>query len=239
MKPSKWITLRDWGCDEWLECRHVGNRTYQFIQITDMNAACGRDNAGRDKFVAELSLVDLNAVGPAAIADARRSCGWDGMPADDGAIAECLFQYGNRAPLYSISGNNWRKLWRGARSEAKSLLDDSMLADAMDRPVNAIGSTAAEYMRGDLNAACHRGVYAGDPAARIMAKMSGVDPHVIDDARPADWLPYFVGYTDATTGRPRLESDPNDPVSPEYFQGFDRGVNVKAGKAPAPSWIKT
>lgn len=240
VKVGKWITLADWGSDEFLECRKVGARAYQFLRIMDMDATCGRDNEGHDKFAVDLSLVDLGSLSAKQIDDAYRSCGWE-MPEDmapearELATAEMCFQYGNRAPLFDSSGGSWHKLRREARSEAKSYLDTDTLADALDRPVNALGSTASEYMRGDLDSAIGRGVLAGSPTARLVAKIHGVPENVIDDARPADWLPYFLGYQDGQMGE---EKRTDDDLAPEYHLGFDRGVNVAAGRAPAPGWIK-
>ena len=237
MKIGKWTTLLD--DTDFLEIRLVSPRCFQVIEITDMDDACGRDNEGRPTFVAELALVDLNAATPANVKSALESCGWEGMPSDNPiALAECLYRYGYRAPLDSHEGNGRTTVHRAARASARALLDSDSLADAMDRPVNALGSTAAEYMRGDFNSAMARGVHAGSPAARIMAKMHGIDQHVIDDARPADFLPYLMGYMAGKSGAEREVSDPDDPISPEYFQGYDRGARVRAGECPAPSWIK-
>jgi hypothetical protein len=105
----------------------------------------------------------------------------------------------------------------------------------MQRPVNALGSTAAEYMRGDLDSAMQRGCEAGDPTARLVAKMHGTPEHVIDNVRPADFLPYTFGYIAAMQGAPR-ETGPD--LAPEYGRGYERGERVRKGEAPAPSWIK-
>lgn len=161
---------------------------------------------------------------------------------------------------------------REARREARALLDEYALEAAMDRPVNAIGSTAREYMKGDLTSAMQRGCEAGDKTARLVAKISGAPQEVIDDTRPADWMPYLVGYTDGVHGNP-AESDwprvcptcghvheseryakssaagffctwcsergPLAPrLAPEYHRGHERGVRVRNGEAPAPSWIR-
>jgi len=216
----KWQTIFDWGSDEMLEMRRVRGRMFQFIEVIDMDAVCGRDNEGQPKYAAELAIVDLDELSPADISSAMQSCGWEGMPMSDDALAEVCRSYGLKAPVSGASGNNWRKLQREMRSEAHALLDDSALADAMEQPVNRLGSTAAEYMRGDLRSAMARGVVSGDPSARVMAKMHGVDQDAIDDARPSDWLPYFMGYMSGFHGNP---AETGDDVAPEYHWGYQRG----------------
>jgi hypothetical protein len=219
--------------------RHVAKRRYHFVEVTNMDEACGRDNEGQAKYSVELSEIDLDAIGEKELASAKRSCGWDSMPDSDEALAECCHSYGNRARLGEYCGNNGNKLIREAKAESKLLASDSDAYEAaMDRPVNAIGSTAREFMTGDILAGLSRGVMAGKPDARLMAKMYQVDQVTIDDARPADWVPYMMGYMDSMGKSPPIVNDPDDPTSPEYYMGYERGENVKAGKAPAPGWIK-
>lgn len=45
------------------------------------------------------------------------------------------------------------------------------MSERMERPVNKIGSTAAEYMTGDMRSAVLRGVANNDVAAEILLKM--------------------------------------------------------------------
>ena len=68
-----------------------------------------------------------------------------------------------------------------------------------------------------------------------MARMYGIDQNVIDDVRPLDWMPYFVGYLEAIGGS---ERETRDGAASEYTLGYERGLQVLNGKAPAPSWIK-
>jgi hypothetical protein len=175
-RASKWqtfgdINLLDYGGGFW---RMTAPRVFQFIELVNMDEACGRDNEGQPRYTVELALVDLNAIPEKELESARKSCGWDSAPDNDSALAEMVYQYGLRAPLGSWSGNNAGKLLRNAKSEAHALLDSSRLADQLDKPVNAIGSTASEYMRGDIHSAMVRGIEAGDQSARIMGKMHGL-----------------------------------------------------------------
>jgi len=230
--PAKWITHLD--DTDLLESRKVGPRAYQFINVVDMVDACGRD--ATDEFVAELHYVDLDAIDADTIRKALECCGQQDEPdLSDLAIAECCHSYGAKAPLDSWSGNGRTVVRRQARSEAHSLLTSGMKA-ALQRPVNQLGSTAAEFMRGDIFSAMQRGAEAGDPSARLMAKVYGVDQHIIDDARPADFLPFVMGYMAGMQGEPMMTGK---GLSPEVARGHQRGERVRKGECPAPSWIKT
>jgi hypothetical protein len=176
---EKWIysgdvNWVDYG-GKWI--RKVSPGTFQIIEFMNMDEACGRDNEGQSKYSVELDLVDLNAIGPKEVASALSYIGAEGEKWESDSIreittAEALHSYGCKAPIEQWNGNNARKLLREARSMAHSLARAaSALAERMDRPVNAIGSTAAEYMRGDINAAISRGVASADPRALLIAKM--------------------------------------------------------------------
>lgn len=246
MNKSKWqysgdVNMLDYGGKN---MRCIGNRKYQIVELINMDDACGRDNEGQPKYNVSLSLVDLEAIGERNLQSALDCCGMkaeldnegNDIPFDDAILAECCDSYGCHAPLEQWSGNNAHKLLREAYKLANELCDDDALSEALEKPVNKIGSTAAEFMRGDFMSAMQRGCESGDPSARIMAKMHGVPQQAIDDTRPADWLPYVFGYMAGIDGREK-ETDPD--TAAEYFRGYERGQNVKSGKCPAPSWIQT
>jgi hypothetical protein len=230
------------------EVRKVGPRQYQFITMTDMVDACGRDASKDEPFVWELYLVDLDVIPRDVQESAAKCCDLDSwFPPHIGegheklddtlrremAVAECCHDYGAKAPLGMWSGKSGvkgGKLHREARREASQLLAPKALAKAMARPVNGIGSTATEFMAGDIFSAMQRGAESGDPKARLMAKVYGVPQDVIDDTRPEDWLPYFSGYMRAMGGG---DNDATKDYSPEYTRGYDRGARVKAGECPA------
>lgn len=235
---TKWqysgdVNMLDYGGKN---IRAVGKRQFQVVELINMDEACGRDNERQPKYVVELRLVDLASLSQANLDSALSCCGMEHREdLGDDCLAECVDTYGCHAPLGSWSGNNAHKLLRQAYAEANSLLDSKALESALDRPVNKIGSSAREFMAGDFMSAMQRGCESGNPDARIMAKMHGVPQQAIDDTRPEDWLPYFFGYTAGLNGQPK-ETDPD--TAPEYFKGYERGVNVKAGTCPAPSWIQ-
>lgn len=153
--------------------RDVGSRAFQIVELINMDDACGDVSQGR--YSVDLSLVDLAAIGPEEIKGALDSCGFSTGGADeplqDVAIAEACHSYGAKAPLDSWMGNNAHRMLRSARTAANSYKrDSSSLASALDRPVNKIGSTAREFMTGDLDSAVHRALGgAAGPEAKIAA----------------------------------------------------------------------
>jgi hypothetical protein len=92
------------------------------------------------------------------------------------AVVECCIQYGLGAPLETFTGNKYPERIRAqARRYAEECMRDStLLQDRLARPVNAIGSTAAEYGRGDIDSALHRG--PSDAAKQLMRQLHGLPP---------------------------------------------------------------
>lgn len=173
MPIGKWeytgdVNALDYG-GKWI--RETSSGVFQIIRLDNMDEECGRDNEGQARYHVDLSIVDLNTIPEKTIKSARESCGTP----DEAAplwIAEACHSYGASALMWQDGSNNAHKLLRAARAEAHALAKDAAaLADRMDRPVNRIGSTAAEMMRGDLDAAITRGLASGDVACGIIAKM--------------------------------------------------------------------
>jgi hypothetical protein len=90
------------------------------------------------------------------------------------ALVECCVRYGLGEPLESYQGAKYPARIRAeARRFAESCMKDAALLDArLDRTVNAIGSTAREYGRGDIDAALHRGPF--DASKNLMRKLHGL-----------------------------------------------------------------
>lgn len=276
MKNLKWQVLMD-DTDYLCASKTPGSgRSYVFVEVADMDAACGQDNEGKPPYYLAVVLVDLDAIGSEQIRSALENSGWDGddwsgtpggysfaewqalsferrkairdrlpLPENELAIAEACFRNGNKAPLYWKESKGQKKLIAEGRREARRLVNDAdELEDRMSRTVNRIGSTAKEFMQGDITPALYRGVMAGDVMAQTLAKMHGVSDEVLDQAanqRPRDWLPYMSGYLDGLGGREKATAEGQGfgaKVAPEYHQGYDRGVAVKAGLAVAPTWVK-
>jgi hypothetical protein len=286
LKPSKLFhVLMGEGSTTWSFYRCVAPQRFHVIEVTDMDDTCGRDNDGRPTFVVELNAVDLAEITLETVDSALRSCGWSrrefspkqplyctivndysGDVVANGknvelCIVECLHSYGSKARLESWEGNGWKVLVKKARAESRSLDDEATYEERMSRPVNRLGSSAREYMQGDLRSAMYRGVQNGDQTAKIIAKMHGATDESITavestgPARPqgavmvqarlqsseadaetgGDPLPYLMGYTAGVTGQP---AERGDDYAPQYKQGYDRGVRVRSGDERAPTWIK-
>ena len=139
----------------------------------------------------EVKRLDLAEVDPT---DALKSYGWyqsdEGIVNDyDGsivvgpdhaeqAIVEACIQYGLGAPLESFTGAKYpTRIRANARRYAEQCMHDAaLLEERLARPVNRIGSTAAEYGRGDINSALFDYSRPGtDPTTmRIIRKMHGM-----------------------------------------------------------------
>lgn len=156
--------------------RHIDGERFHFIRLDNMDEACGRDNEGHPTYNVDLSEVDLAEIPWTEIASALQCCGCSDPEAATGIeiaeLAECVLSYGIASPLHSVNTNNAHKGIAECRRESYRLTRDADAYEAaMERPVNAIGSTAREFGKGDINSAMVRGIQAGDPAARIMGKM--------------------------------------------------------------------
>lgn len=175
-----WLELFDGGSDQWLYVCRDG-LTYVFLEIIDLPGYMGRD--AQCRWGASVSVVDLLTISPDAIAGAMRCCGYAGPPldfrveADRLQLAEMCFTCGNKATLWCYHGGevefddygnatkdygvgcpHFRRLRKEARQYGEELLRDS---EARDRQldtlvVNTIGSTAREFMGGDIWSALRR-----------------------------------------------------------------------------------
>jgi hypothetical protein len=217
---SKWQVLRD--DDDLLEVKQVGARKYIFLEVLDMKA-----HTGEGGHCVDLALVDLDEVDAKTIRSAMECYGCEDEAPEELYLVEMLHGYGAKAPLFSAQAGGRVVARRLGRSEASKLDID----EAMDRPVNAIGSTAAEYMRGDIFSALSRGVQEGRQDARIMSKLYGVDP----DEHIEDRLPFMMGFLAGKAGQP---NEANEDYSPHYTSGWERGVRVARGESSPPTWIK-
>lgn len=96
---------------------------------------------------------------------------------------QCCISYGLGAPLAEVSGKRWLNVRGQARREAESLLrDEHRTKEALDRPVNRIGSTAREMGVGDIMSALARDRPGTDPPAmQLMRRLHGMDQGVAAD----------------------------------------------------------
>lgn len=216
---KRWQVLRD--DDDLIEVKHIVDRRYLVLEVLDLKA-----HTGEGEFCVELALVDIDGVGEETIRKAMQCYGCYEGPGDL-YLVEVLFGYGAKAPLFSAEAGGRVVARRLGRSEARKIDIDA----AMDRPVNKIGSTALEYMRGDIFSALGRGVQEGRQDARLIAKMYGIDP----DEHIEDRLPFLMGFLAGKSGQP---NEANEDYSPHYTSGWERGQRVARGEASPPSWIK-
>jgi hypothetical protein len=170
---------REWMCDaNWLDYggtwyRHVTGRRFHFISILNWADTCGEREAAEvgSTYCVDLAEVDLDEIPESEIRSSLASCGCEEENPSDLVRAGCCHDSGSKAPLSSVNGNNAWRLIREAKAESRALDDPRKHDTAMERTVNKLGSTAAEYMSGDLSSALWRGVYANDPTAMLMLKI--------------------------------------------------------------------
>lgn len=240
------------GSEDGIRIKPAGGRKFIAIRWNDMHAATGETHGARHVF--EVLMVDLDEVGENGIAQARQCCGQEedeDNPTPDIGLAEMCISYGLYAPLDSHGGGDLRKLFRAARRDAESYIEDAdTLEDRLDgAAVNAIGSTPREFMRGDIGAALSRGLAAGDRSAGILAQMQAPIPRgalqasvtLQDDSLMAlsngDPLAYTMGFMDGFQGSALPEAPEDDSLAPAYVKGREHGADVRLGRKPKPDWI--
>lgn len=158
---------------------------YHFIQVMDMDEACGSDNKGHPKYVGELCEIDLDLITHKHKQEACSSCDEHREPVELEAkvLADLCFQYGTKAPLFSVSTNVKRDAYRLCAKESTRLDDPSTHQEVMMGVCNGIGNNRLEYMQGDTLSAVARGVSRSNAAAIIFAKMYGAKQEEIDQAK--------------------------------------------------------
>lgn len=163
-----WLELRDGGSGQWMYAVSHG-LCFVFIVIDDLVDVGARELG---LFCASVRVVDLSKMSHKTIADVLKSCGIEFNTIADIPepleIAECCMDYGAAANLWEECGGKvtesfmyggadekhpaFRKLRSDARKYAEeNCFDYDSLVELMDNTVvNAIGSTATEYMCGDI-----------------------------------------------------------------------------------------
>lgn len=165
MKRRQWIDI---GSDvNWIDhgglwALQISDRQYFVLEFT--NAA----DWGETGYYVQLSRVDLdNPQLPKALEN--HDCSEDASAL---VLVYALHSYGATARLFNESGTSSKSLMRAAKRVAFRLQRDAQeLAARLGTSVNALGSTAEEYERGDILSGTLRGVAAGDPTAELMLKL--------------------------------------------------------------------
>jgi hypothetical protein len=161
----------------------------------------GAKNDGCEQYLCEVKMVDLDEIDIEQLSSALGCCGlrftagWSiedeqgnilTGPGFEGRydwiLVEACVSYGAYAPLASFGSDHHPLNLRGkARQYAERLiLEDSVsmrrhserVEKLLNRPVNRIGSTAREYMKGDLTSALDRGPF--NVEKNLMRKLSGL-----------------------------------------------------------------
>jgi hypothetical protein len=180
--PFKFLTgdvnWEDYG-GKWY--RQTSPSTYLVMSIFCWEEETGELGPEESTHNVELSEVDLSD--EESLTEALRSSGWeieDGKVVNsyDGsevggelAMVEAMHGYGCKAPLGNWNGSDIKRLMTKAGKKAALLDDPEEYEDALNRPVNAIGSTAREFQRGEMVAPILRGISEGNQSADLMLKM--------------------------------------------------------------------
>ena len=226
--------------------RRVSEKLYHVIDLVNLAEAGVLEEGDPNVYAVSLYLVDLEQ-NETNRNKAFDCCGID--PAEylrstperaDSLLLHALYIYGLRAPLAGFQGPNYTKLMSEAKRESRRLADPVEHAVAMKRVVNRIGQTVEEVLRGaDVMLAVTRGVAAGSKDAEVTAAIYGAPQEAINRVREhgesmhSDPLAYMVGYLDGKEQRRSTE----EGLADGYIEGYARGLDVAAGKLPAPSWI--
>ncbi len=168
--------------------RKARDGSWYVLQWTNMIDACGERDAAEIgyEFECQVKRLDIGSLPAKEIDSALQCCGNkispEGIVTDDGdvvasgldqveqCILECCIQYGHGAPLHTETGSKHPlRIRAAARRYAESMMGDGPgLRKALDRPVNAIGSTAEEYGKGDIDSA------PDDPKHALMRRLHGL-----------------------------------------------------------------
>jgi len=157
--PKGWEALfEDADC---LYARDLGHGRIHFIRVDDMLDACGNDWEGPYEYELALSEADLKIVGDKALEDGRTSHEMDEeewAKVDDVWKAETCHSAGQVAPLARDKAKKGYQaaVRRLAKISADIEENPAVHECYMNARVNALGSTAREYMQGDIHAALDR-----------------------------------------------------------------------------------
>lgn len=170
--------------------RKVDHR-FHVVKIFDWREAVGEDEASEIDGTHHIELVEVDTNDEDRIKPALECCGYyadeDGnIVCDSGdmlaelkdedtwrlIVCEAMVSYGSFANIHDYSGSDLDKMFATMLAESNQMVDNPGAYERrMNRPVNAIGSTAREMQRGDINSALLRGLASGDERAELMVRM--------------------------------------------------------------------
>lgn len=147
----------------------VRGRKYHVIELLNWIDAVGEREASDVGATYNVSLreVDLDCIErageiPNAVRFIGATDGPDGLDLGyrigpmkglerDLALVEACHSYGLAAPICEENGNNWRRMMAEVSRYSRTLSkDEDLHAEMMERPVNAIGTSAHDYMTGNF-----------------------------------------------------------------------------------------
>lgn len=170
--------------------RKIDHR-FHVVKVFNWEEAVGEAEASEIDGTHHIDLVEVDTNDEERIKSALECCGYyadeDGnIVADSGdmlaelkdedtwrlVVCESMVAYGSYAHIRDFSGSNLHEMFATMVVESNQMVDDAeAYENRMNRPVNAIGSTAREMQRGDINSAILRGLSTGDKNAELMARM--------------------------------------------------------------------
>jgi len=221
----------------------VAKRRFFIIDVLNWYETVGEDEATCE-FNVSLDECDVSVLSEKNKEDLLSSCGWEGADRTDPLVwAEMMHSYGMKAPLWGEDGDDIEELMEEAKSAAAELLDDpSLHAEYLQTPVNAIGSTAMEFMKGDLTSAMDRALAQETEMVSMGPGMKPVFTMRVDfdfvrrQGISEDPMAFTYGYMHGQAGTGMDEGE--GELASEYVRGHRLGVEVAAGREEQPMWHK-
>jgi hypothetical protein len=173
-----------------------------------------------------LRIVDLSIVSDKARQEAYTNMGMEETYEEfvqkygNVGVADACEMYGyvsNYRDWFGIYDRDEDKLKRKAfKASVKLELDERRYQQFLRKSANAIGSSNAEMMVGDIDSAMKR-------------------YEVVKE----DHGGFMFGYLHGFSGTPAPQEPPDDKIAPAYRLGHKWGTEVREGQREDPGWVKT
>ena len=106
------------------------------------------------KYMVSLQAVSPQEAGPEQLNSALRSAGLEDIELTDWIKVGLLSESGCYAQLWNDGGDNLRELLKEARNQAT--ISNIFFGFMMDKPMNMIGSTGWDFIKGDITAGLNK-----------------------------------------------------------------------------------
>jgi len=174
------VNWLDYG-GKWISQKfNNGEFDYWLVRSIENWAEHDSEMAARCKY-----LVEIKLVAPEQFRDkkAAMDCSgieekWDDLI--DEVKVEIIESYSGGVTIFSESGNNYKDLFKRAQKEAE--VSSMLFGFKMDAPVNKIGSTGWDALKGDISAGLRRYSESDSPEKQIMRKLHGM-PTTLQEAQ--------------------------------------------------------